>query len=305
MLQRIDDLTEMSTLTHIVTTCMSNHLGNEIFGQLGGKTAKLSPLCQKILGLGSTNRRLEDVSYELYVYWPEDSFLKQIDQSIENENVIMASTNNIIAMENEIQRTSDEILMNEKMILTAIIGEPEMGSFTTNESDRKSLVQEIRGVAETEDNIMKQGERLKETIDRMMLAMAAILDRLDMEPSMLDNHNSNDAKSKKSKKAKQAKTEPEESDKENLFTRNLLGVKEVVNDKFNMVERQINSIESKVESIESKVDSMEDKVKSIESKVGSMEGKIESIEGKVGSIEKTMEELKYMLSQLMMRGADE
>lgn len=278
-----------------VTTCMSNHLGNEIFGQLGGKTANLSPLCRRILGLDSTNRRLEDVSYELYVDWPEDSFLRQIDQSIENEKVIMANANNIIAKEDE--------------ILTAIMSEPEMGSFTTNKSDRKSLMQEIQGVAETEENIMRQGERLKETFDRMMLTMTAILERLDIDPSMLDNHNSNDAKSKKAKKAKQAKHEaPEESEQGDLFTRNLIGVKEAVNDKFDMMERQMESqgklVESKVDSIEGKVGSVQSQGNSIEGKVKLIESKVESIEGKVESIEKTMEELKDMLSQLMMRGAD-
>ena len=270
---------------------MSNHLGNEIFGQLGGKTSTLSPLCQRILGLGSTNRRLEDVSYNLHVEWEEDSFIRQMDQSIENEKVIMANANNIVAKEDE--------------ILIAIMGEPEMGSFNTKKSDRKSLMQEIQGVAETEENIMMQGERLKQTFDRMMLAMAAILERLDMDPSMLDNHNSNDAKSKKSKKAKQAKPEvPEESDKEDLFTRNLLDVKEVVNDKFGMMERQVKFMGGKVESIDGKVESMESKVESIEEKARSMESKVASIEGKVDKMEETMQEMKEMLSQLMMRGAD-
>ena len=235
---------------------MSNYLAVKIFQALGAKTSKLSPLCKRLLDLDRRRLIGDDDNRKAFpfnVQWEAGSFIKQMDQSIENEK-----------------------------------------------------------------NIMSQGERLKETFDRMMLAMTVILDRLDIDPSILDNPNSNDTKSKKSKKAKQAKPKvPKESDEgDRLFTRNLL--EEAVNDKFDMMERQVKSMEGKIESIdvkvgsvesqgnsiEGKVKSMEGKVESIEGKVESIEGKVESIEGKVESIEKTMEELKDMLSQLMLRGAD-
>ena len=144
--------------------------------------------------------------------------------------------------------------------------------------------------------------------DRVIALQGTVDDiavKIDMDPGQ---PRENDSKPKKSKKAKQAKPEISEED---LFTRNLLAVEEVVNDKFDDMKNQVKSMEGKVESIDGKVGSvkrqvksMEGKVESIDAKVGSIEGKIESIEGKVESIEKTMEELKDMISQLMMKGAD-
>jgi len=154
----------------------------------------------------------------------------------------------------------------------------------------------------------KEEDNIGDTLDVMMANVNSIMMKLDMDPIGPDSMN--DSKSKKSKKAKQAKPEVPEPEGD-LFTRNLLGVKEVANERFIMMERQAKSIESRVESIdvkvgsvESKGNSIEGKVKLIESKVDSMEGKIGFIEGKVESIEKTMEELKDMLSQLMTRGSD-
>ena len=144
----------------------------------------------------------------------------------------------------------------------------------------KSMKLDMKIMAK-EDEIMNKQVDMNSILSALrdrMIALQGTVDgiavKLDMDPGQ---PRENDSKSKKSKKAKQAKPEVlDESDGGDLFTRNLLGVKEAMNDKFDMME-------SKVESIESKV---------------------ESIEGKVESIEKTMEELKDMLSQLMMRGAD-
>ena len=120
------------------------------------------------------------------------------------------------------------------------------------------IYNEVDIVEENEEEIMAWARNIKETLDN-------ISEKLDIDTAVPDPMN--DSKSKKSKKAKQAKPEPEESDGGDLFTRNLLGVKEAVNVKFDMME-------SKVESIETKVKSMEGKIESIECQGNSIEGKV-------------------------------
>jgi len=182
----------------------------------------------------------------------------------------------------------------------------EEGPFSLNvEFTSESFVGKQETIIENEEKIMvKEVEIMNKQVDMnsivsalrdRMIALQGTVDviavKLDMDPGQ---PRENDSKSKKSKKAKQAKPEVSEED---LFTRNLLAVEEVVNDKFDDMKNQVKLVESKVESAESQG-------RVIESKVGAMEGKIESIEGKVDRMEKTMEEIKDMLSQLMMRGAD-
>ena len=143
---------------------------------------------------------------------------------------------------------------------------------------------------------------LQETVDN-------IAKKLDINPTK------SDAKSKKSKKAKSQPKEAQDSETDDaLFHRNLLAVEEVVMDKFDKMESQaksmaktfegkVESIEGKVESMEIQVQSIENKVQSIEGKVDSMESQVQSIKGKVDNMGKTMEEMKDMLSQLMMNRA--
>ena len=110
---------------------------------------------------------------------------------------------------------------------------------------------------------------MDENFDNMMLAMRAILMKLEMDPSVLDGLNK--SKSRKSKKAKQVK-------EDDLFERNLLDAEEVATDE---LKSQVQSIEVQVKDVKSKVD---------------------LIEGKVDKMEKTMEEMKDMLHQMMTRG---
>ena len=171
----------------------------------------------------------------------------------------------------------------------------------------KPVYKEVDEIMAKEDDIMNMQVDMNSVVSVLRDRIITLQGTVDVIAVKLDNIDpgqprENESKSKKSKKAKQAKPEvPEESD---LFTRNLLGVKGAVNDKFDMMERQVKSMESKVESIDGTVGSVESRIKSMESQGNSIEGQVKSIEGKVEPIEKTMEELKDMLSQLMMRGAD-
>ena len=151
-----------------------------------------------------------------------------------------------------------------------------------------------------ENEIMDNQVDMKNITRAMKDRMTTLQETVDSIAKKLDiNPKSSDAKSKKSKKAKSQSQHSEADDA--LFHRNLLAVEEAVMDKFDKMESQVDSMEK---TIEGKVESMESKVDSMESKVESMETQVQSIEGKVDNMEKTMEEIKDMLSQLMMRGAD-
>ena len=166
--------------------------------------------------------------------------------------------------------------------------------------EKEILMRENESMDKLEALEMKE-DNIRDTLDAMMANVNSIMMKLDMDPVVPDPLN--DSKSKKSKKAKQAKPEvPDESYESDLFTRNLLAVEEVMNDKFDMMESKVESIESKVESIDVKVGSVESQGKSIEGQVKSIEGQVKSIESKVESMEKTMEELKEILSQLLTKG---
>ena len=189
-------------------------------------------------------------------------------------------------------------LVESESIITELV--------VTYENGHKSLHAELQDVEDKEDTIINNQATLRDRMATLQDTVNAIAMKLDMDPEPREN----DSKSKKSKKAKQVKP-PDDSDESDLFTRNLIGVKEAVNVKFDMMESKVESIETKVKSMEGKIESMGGKIESmksqgnsIEGQVKSIESKVESMEGKVESMEKTMEELKDMLSQLMMRGAD-
>ena len=161
-----------------------------------------------------------------------------------------------------------ESIDNESMIIA------KENEIMDNQVDMKNITRAMKDRMTT----------LQETVD-------SIAKKLDMKPK-------SDAKSKKSKKAKSQPKEAQDSETDDaLFHRNLLAVEEAVMDKFDKMESQVDSMEK---TIEGKVESMESKVDSMESKVESMETQVQSIEGKVDNMEKTMEEIKDMLSQLMM-----
>jgi len=161
-----------------------------------------------------------------------------------------------------------------------------------------TLPQGYKGVRGELDDIEKDVDEVVEKEDRIIFAMKEIMEKLDMDPAVLDLKKKKPKTPKKPKHAKASEHQEEaaQGTEGDLFKRNLLAVEEVVNDKFDDMQSEIEDMKSQGKMLESKVDSIEGKVKSVESKV-------ESIEGKVEKIEKTMEEMKEMLSQLMMRGA--
>ena len=161
---------------------------------------------------------------------------------------------------------------------------------------------EVDEMMEDIEDIEEYEKDIRDTLDAMMVNVNSIMMKLNMDPEVLDPMN--ESKSKKSKKAKQTKpatTQEESKAEDNLFHRALLDdFDETKTDIVAAVKEEVKSVESQVESIAT----TKDDVKDMKSKVESMESKVESIEGKVESIEKTMDDIRYMLSQLVMREAD-
>lgn len=65
------------------TTCMSNYLGIKIFEALEADTDRLSALCSRLLGVGSSgSRRLEqaDPPFNLNVRWSDNSFVSKMEK---------------------------------------------------------------------------------------------------------------------------------------------------------------------------------------------------------------------------------
>ena len=167
-------------------------------------------------------------------------------------------------------------------------------------SDPNSFMSKQDQILALEIAIDEDQDKMQQSLDNLTMAMAQVLEKLDIDQA---NKKKKPKAPKKPKHAKASETQEEEAREEeaedtDLFKRNLLAVEEVVNDKFDDMKSQVKLVESKVESMESKVESMEGKVES-------MESKIESIEGKVDRMEKSIDDIKDMLSQLLTGGVVE
>jgi len=165
-------------------------------------------------------------------------------------------------------------------------------------NDQSVTMMDRLGESEERDN------QLQQSLHRIDLAVAAIEKKLDIVPDPKIS------KSKKSKKSKAVKpnsdageVQEEEEESTGIFERKLLETGGVGDEKAEVdndeMKRSIVAMERKLNSVEKEIKTtgiaMKDEVKGIKEEVKGMKGKVDKIE-------KSMEELKDMLSQLVMGG---
>ena len=169
------------------------------------------------------------------------------------------------------------------------------------------LMEELNASEEREINMENSFLAMRDRMVELQDSVDRIAEKLDME---VIDPKTNEAKSKKSKKSKAIKDdggEEEVPDEESLFNRNLheTGVEGEEKASGNEeAKRTAEAMELKLDSVEKKMDSVENKMTgiTIKDEVKVMREEVREMKGKVDKIEKSMEELKDMLSKLVMGG---
>lgn len=150
-----------------------------------------------------------------------------------------------------------------------------------------------------EDEIMIDVDRIRERANEMYNNQQVMMDTLSDIQEELDI-DQKDSKSKKSKKAKGEKTEQSQADGSDLFERRLSGIEEMVTKIEEIVASGVNEVKTEVKE---SIDEAKTEVKeSTDEIVDQMKSRVEKIEHKVDNMEKSIEDIKEMLSQLIMKG---
>jgi hypothetical protein len=168
----------------------------------------------------------------------------------------------------------------------------------------------IEGNEETKEDlkiIEADQDKIQDTLENMISAMALVLEKLGLDTSILQSQK--DSKSRKSK-AKKVKVEEENSyaKDEGIFGRHLLEYKEGNGDDALgiLMERKLDSIEmlmegklDAVEVVKDEVTSVKDEVTAVKDEVKATKDEVDVIKDKVEKMEKSIQEMKDMLSSLL------